>query len=201
MKMKTKKIMDICKRNKKFRLYYDEDNDMQWISDSFAIYPLLDVPILSGNNICKLYDITDKQRDSISFIFENKLPSNLNLNDVDVTDTRVERLDISLIVDGGGLLIPVMTEEGLLFLRSEYLAPFADMKESEVDIYTRKTASGDTIFAIKIGLLLYALVSPYRVIDEKFVKQLENLYELSNLTLINKNQEIENNAEENSTRG
>jgi hypothetical protein len=123
------------------------------------------------------------------------------LNDVDVTDTRVERLDIQLIVDGGGLLIPVMTEEGLLFLRSEYLAPFADMKESEVDIYTRKTASGDTIFAIKIGLLLYALVSPYRVIDEKFVKQLENLYELSNLTLINKNQEIENNAEENSTRG
>ncbi len=186
--MKNKKIIDLCKKRRCIYLFNDEKNNFQWISDGAAIYPMLDMPTLNEQYICKMYDISDSQSDKITFRLNDKMPDTLNFEDTDVTEAQTKILDISIIVDGTTLL-PIMTESGLLFIQNQYLMPFADVPKNEIQIYTRKSTTGQTVFAVKIGLLLYAIVYPYEIIRAEFVKKIEQLYNASQVALLNKSLE------------
>ena len=183
--MKNKKIIDVCKKAKRINLHYDETTKCQWISDGSAIYPLLNVPRLNFEYICKLYDVTDSQKEKIFFQEYNDIPEELNLEDSIKNETITEILDISIIIDGG-ILIPIMTEEGLMFIQNKYLSPFSDVPRDDISIYTRKDSVGRTLFAIKIGLLLYGLVYPYDAVNEDFVEKLTVLHNASVVALRNK---------------
>lgn len=188
IKMKNKKIIDICKRNRHIYLFNDSSENCQWVSDGNAIYLMTDMPHLNESYICKLYDITDSQADKITFRTNLNLPEDLNFNDTDATEKPTSPLMLNITVDSF-TLIPLITEEGLMFLNSQYLTPFCDTNKNDIQIYTRKRASGETVFAIKVGLFLYAVVSPYNIISEEFVEKVKMLYKASETALFNNKSE------------
>ena len=49
--MKFNKVLALCKAIKGFYLYYDEDNDVQWLGDGNAIYPLYNHPIYTQDSL------------------------------------------------------------------------------------------------------------------------------------------------------
>ena len=183
--MKTKAIIELCKKTKKIILFNDNDNHIQWISDGSAIYPLFNVPTLTEDYICKLYDISDSQRDKIRFKIEANLPKEINFDDSDIAELDTQMFDISIILDSG-ILVPVMTEEGLMFIQNKYLMPFSDVPKNELRLFTRKDSFGRTVFAVKIGLLLYAIIYPVDVVNDDFVKKITRLYQASTTALSNK---------------
>ena len=186
--MKNKKIIDLCKKSRNVYIFNDEKNNCQWISDGFGTYPMLDMPTLNEQYICKLYDISDSQSDKITFRTFNSTPEHLCFDDTDTTEAQTKMLDISIIADGN-VLLPIMTEEGLMFIKNQYLMPFTDVPKGEIQIFTRKGKNGQTVFAVKIGLLLYALIVPCNIISEEFVDKLEDLSRMSRLALCNQSQE------------
>lgn len=64
--MKIKKAFEICKKQGVIRIYRN-DYDEQYLSDGLAIYPIFELPNLNEDYICRLYDITDSQREKIAF--------------------------------------------------------------------------------------------------------------------------------------
>lgn len=66
--MKIKKAFDICKKRGLMYIYQNTDEE-QWLSDGSAMYPICGLPLLTEENVCRLYDITDAQRDKIAFNF------------------------------------------------------------------------------------------------------------------------------------
>lgn len=77
--MKIKKIIDLCKKRGIFRLYAGES--VQWISDGCALYPLYNLPEFDEETLYRVFDITEKQQDKISFRYELHLPSAICIDD------------------------------------------------------------------------------------------------------------------------
>ena len=78
--MKIKKVVDICRREGVVRVYEDKNN-VQWISNGYAYYPLYDIPNLSEDEFFTIFDFTDKQRNET--IFERtQFPSFINSDDI-----------------------------------------------------------------------------------------------------------------------
>lgn len=192
--MKIKKIIDLCKKRKRFFLFYDKANNIQWLSDNRAIYPLFNTPMLNNDYICNMYDITDSQKDKIFFKSEKELPTHFNFNDTDETETQTKINDAMSIIYSGKILLPVETERGLKFIENQYLLPFADINKNDLSLTLRITQNGQEYFAVKEGLLLYGLISPDEVINDDFVNQLNHLYKLSELCLENQQEKEKANA-------
>lgn len=189
--MKIKKIIDLCKKRKQFLLFYDEANNVQWLSDGGAIYPLFNTPTLNNDYICNMYDITDSQRNKILFKSEKELPQHLCFDDTDAAETQTQINEMAIVYSGKTLL-PIETEMGLKFIENQYLMPFADVNKNDLSLTLRINQSGKEYFAVKQGLLLYGLITPYKVINEDFVDKLHDLYNLTKLSF--ENQQEKNNA-------
>ena len=187
--MKIKKAFDICKKRGIFYIYKNE-NEEQWLSDGSAMYPICGLPLLTEENVCRLYDITDAQRDKIAFNFIAGNPP-LNVDDSTATETDAEMWDISIAYNGN-VLIPVSTEEGIVFIERGYLAPLSDMPENEMTLTRRTSISGITYIVVKFGLIAYAFIAPERTVDINFVTKLEKLSTHTRIALINSEEEKKN---------
>ena len=62
--MKIKKAFDICKRDNNIATYSITKGEL-WLTNGVAAWSLNDVPDLSEDYICQLYDINDKKREKI----------------------------------------------------------------------------------------------------------------------------------------
>ena len=180
--MKFKKIIDLCKKSKRF-LFFNLPN-MQWLTDGHAIYPLEGLPYLDSDYICRMFDINDSQKNKIFFDSKSALPDNLNFNDTDPTES-VTDIDDMCIIYGGTTIIPLKTERGLKFIDNRFLMPFADINRNDLYITLRIGTDGTEYFAVKQGLLLQGIVLPYDVVNENFVDKLNELYRLSDMALNN----------------
>lgn len=185
--MKIKKIVDICRREGVARIYEDS-HETQWLSCGYACYPLYEVPELSEDEFFTVFDFTTKQREDT--IFERtEFPSSLSTQDIVLGERPCEKLSPN-IPFGSRLLIPFKTANGIKFLDSEYLAPFAD-ESAEIEIYERKSAKGEPYFAVKIGMCLRAIITPFNAVNKSFVDNIEKIYSLCKAALYNKEAEEE----------
>lgn len=187
--MKIKKVFDICK--KRGIIYINQnENEEQWLSDGSAMYPICGLPLLTEENVCRLYDITDAQRDKIAFNFIAGNPP-FDVSDSTATETDAEMWDISIAFDGF-VLIPVTTEEGIVFIERGYLTPLSDMPENEMTLTRRTDILGNTYIVVKFGLIAYAFIAPVKTINPNFVNKLEKLYNQTRIALINSEEEKKN---------
>lgn len=69
---------------------------------------------------------------------------------------------------------PLKTRNGIIFIQQKYLAPLEDVLDV-VQLYERVTPDGQTYVAAKAGLLIAAVIFPYRLVTEKFVNRLEEI--------------------------
>ena len=101
------------------------------------------------------------------------MPDALNVGDTD-PDERILKDDDFSISYGGTQLKPLKTRNGIIFIQQKYLAPLEDVLDV-VQLYERVTPDGQTYVVAKAGLLIAAVIFPYKVVTEKFVTRLEEI--------------------------
>lgn len=184
--MKIKKIVNTCRREGVARIYDTVEGGVQWLSNGYACYPLYEVPVLSEDAFFTIFDFTPKQR-SDTVISRSAFPESINNNDTAAGELLCEMLTPN-IPFGSRLLIPLKTIGGIKFLDSEYLAPLAD-ESNDMEIYERISTKGEPYFAVKVGLCLRAIITPFNAINKSFVEDIEKIYSLCKRALFNKEAE------------
>lgn len=179
--MKVEKIIGLCKKSGVLRLYAGATEGEQWISDGYAMFPLLNLPIFDEETICRAYDISEKKAEKMLIKYELHLPSRINIEN-DTPDEIPCEIGDELL--GGA--IPITTSRGMMFIHRKYLQPFNDTPEELLYIFERQTSDGQTYFVVKIGFILSAIVMPYDCVNEAFVERLKNAYEQCKIALANK---------------
>ena len=174
--MKLKTLAALCKREGAFCLYdrVNEDGEVkeQWLGTAAAAFPLSGIPRLTEENLCTLFDITEKQRNSI-FFRHHQLPVSLNFDDTDEGEEMLERGSLTMNYHGRTIR-PLFTSSGLEFIDTDHLEPLADVSDT-LEIFERRTADGGIYFAAKTGLLLVGVIMHLNIIEDGFVEHLEML--------------------------
>ena len=172
--MKIKSVAAICKKSECLFLYDREStgNVSQWVGDGVAIYPIVNIPYMETENICTIFEFTEKQLEKF-VIRHTGAPEGICLEDVDRTEKILSNENLS-IAYAGRILRPLLTSRGLVFIDTKYLSPLADIWNI-MELYERTMPSGKTYIAVKAGFLLYAVIMPYNALNETFVTQIEKL--------------------------
>lgn len=173
--MKLKKISSICNKNKRYILYDKTDSTgkiTQWLGDGNAAYPLDGLPLLNEDSLCKMFDISEKQRDNICFDHE-KRGDIINVEDTDPDETEAEEMELG-IVRNGRQLVPLMGRDGIVFIDGKYLSPLEDEIDMLV-LFERKNARGQSYIAVKAGLLIRAVIIPVEAVNDDFINHLQDI--------------------------
>lgn len=173
--MKLKKVAALCSKTGIFYLFdkISEGGEIrQWLGDGRAIYPLSGLPILDDENLCAMFDIPEKKRRKCSF-HRTAMPEALNVEDWAEGELALND-DWPTVEDNGYVLKPLSTREGIVFIQNAYLAPLEDMADY-LQLYERRTESGQTYIVAKNGMEIAAVISPVDSINRAFVEKLEDL--------------------------
>lgn len=173
--MKFKKISSLCNKAKHYVLYDKLDSagkNTQWLGDGCAAYPLYGLPQMDEDSLCKMFDITEKQRNGMAINYR-AWDESINANDTDPKETVAEEIELGIICKGREL-IPLMGQDGIIFIDSKYMSPLEDGIET-LQMYERKTEKGQIYIIVKAGLLIRAVISPVEPVNDKFVNQLQDM--------------------------
>ena len=130
-----------------------------------------------------MFDITEEKRDK--FYFEERpLPPHINFEDGDDSEQLLERGAITFYAQGR-TLEPLKTSQGIAFINTRYLKPFSDI-DAGYELYERTTAQGKPYIAVKSGFMLLGIISPYDLVNETFINNLDEILKLSRIALFNK---------------
>lgn len=95
------------------------------------------------------------------------------VSDSDPNESDAEMWDITIAIKDK-IVIPISTEEGILFVDIKYLAPFTDMPNGDMRLTIRDGINGKKYVCVKFGLIAYAFIAPVDVINDEFVNKIEN---------------------------
>lgn len=183
--MKIKKIVDMCRRDGMVRILKDK-NGIQWLSNGYACYPLYNVPELSEDNFYTIFDFNEKQRNETVFSCY-AFTDSFDTADTTPTEEPCEKLS-PCIPYGSLLLVPFSTASGIKFLDDKYLAPLAG-ESGGVEVYERTNSRGEPYFAVKVGMSLRAIITPFNAVNKSFVDNIGEIYALCKKALIFKDSE------------
>lgn len=172
--MKIKAIASICKKSKCVFLYDQpgEDYVAQWVGDGKALYPIVNVPYMETDNLCTIFEYTDKQQND--FVIRHAgIPDNISIENTDPTEKAIQSENIQISY-GGRMLKPLHSSKGLIFIDTMYLSPLADIR-SIMQFFERTTSGGVPYIVVKAGFLIHAVIMTYDAINETFVKIIEKL--------------------------
>ena len=142
------------------------------------------MPKLDENNIFTAFDLTSKQIEKIIFCRE-ALPMSIGFQDVVECENVLEPEDIEIVFCGITLL-PLHTSQGLCFIDKAYLKPLSDYAEDSLRFYERTTTKNSLYIAVKVGMMLKAVISPFDAINDKFVKKLQEITKDCEIALLAK---------------
>ena len=166
--MIIKKVIDVCKAENTMHIL-EGAGGIQWISDGFAYYPLHGIPRFEDEDeICRTFDISEKKKDKMDFRFGPITRSGYCVEDAQEGEELCETAPLDLR-DG---TIPFFVDEKILFMKRKYILPLMDTPEDMISVFARKTAGGD-YFVVKCGLMVKAVVTPCRALDELTVRNIE----------------------------
>lgn len=174
--MKLKKVAAVCAKQGAFYLF-DEVGEggeimRQWLGDGCAAYPISGLPYMDTDNICAMFDISEKKQEKMS-LHHNSAPAGIDWGDTDPAERQLD--DPKLCVRYGARdVLPLRTSEGIVFVQEKYLVPLEDMADY-LHLYERKDTSGRTYIVAKNGMEIVAAISPVDIIEPDFVGMLETL--------------------------
>lgn len=167
--MNIMEIVNLCKKQKMLYLH-GEEGGTQWISDGFAIYPLLGAPHFTEDSIRATYNLPA----NVKVKAEPGLPFGLDFRDVVSAENQVffEKIQLS---PGNANLVSLRTKAGVTYIDRRYLTPVDDGAPA-IGIYERITRSGQLYIAVKRGMMVEALIMPVvNVIKEDWLEDLKEL--------------------------
>lgn len=173
--MKLKKVGAICNAGERYYLMDQRDagGDVlyQWLGDGRAVYPLVGLPFMDIENICAMFDITEKKREKM-VMRQVSAPETMNWDDTDPTERQL--LDPKLCVRYDGMdLLPLETSAGVTFIQEKYLVPLDNL--DYMRLYERRGRDGGLYIVAKVGLVIQAVIMPMTLPNEDFMDLLKRL--------------------------
>ncbi|MBD5098153.1 MAG: hypothetical protein HDT35_01115 [Clostridiales bacterium] len=186
--MKLKKVAALCDRMGMFYLC-DQVNGAgtfirQWLGDGCAAYPIDGLPYLDPENLCAMFDISEKRKEKL--IFRHKdAPASINWDDADPVERQVDDPKLCLRYEGQTLL-PLQTSAGIVFIQDKYLAPLDSL--DYMHLYERRSGDSGMYIIAKIGMVVQAVIMPIDVVSADLIDHMEKLTDLCRTALIKKEQ-------------
>ena len=174
--MKLKKVAALCAKQGAFYLFdeLEEGGEFirQWLGDGRSAYPLSDLPVLGEENLCAMFDITEKKQKKC-FFTRKPMPESLDM--ADYTSGELALNDEWPTVEHNGYVVkPLSTNEDMLFIQTAYLSPLEDMADYP-RFYERVDTTGQKYIVAKNGMEIAAIIMPVDTIRLGFVEKLEAL--------------------------
>ena len=174
--MKLKKVAAICAKQGAFYLFdeVEESGELirQWLGDGRSAYPLSDLPVLGEENLCAMFDITEKRRKQC-IITRKPMPDRLDVEDY-AKGERALYDEWPTVEHNGYVVKPLSTNDDMLFIQTVYLSPLEDMADY-LRLYERVDAAGQKYIVAKNGMEITAVIMPVDTIKMGFVEKLEGL--------------------------
>lgn len=184
--MKLKKVAAICDKTGLFHLYDQVDGtgtfERQWLGDGYAAYPIDGMPYLDPDNLCAMFDITEKRKEKLSFRQTN-VSGNINWEDADPSEHYLEDPKLCLRY-GGRTILPLRTRDGVTFIQDKYLAPLDNL--DYMHLYERRAKDGGVYIVAKIGMVVQAVIMPMDVVCMDLIDRMEGLTSLCRTALMKK---------------
>ncbi len=173
--MKLKKVGAICSAGGHYRLMDERDADGeivgQWLGDGKSAYPLVGLPVMDLENICAMFDITEKKREKL-VMCRADVPDSMNWEDTAPLERQLDDPKLCVRYDGRDLL-PLETTAGVTFIQEKYLLPLDGLEYMR--LYERQSTSGGLYIVAKIGMILQAVIMPMDLPDKDFMEALNGL--------------------------
>lgn len=160
--MKLKKVAALCNSVSIYRLYDELDGNTgavrQWLGDAGAIYPLDGLPLLSEQELYRMFDVPEKKQGK-SYFGKEVLPEGLDVNDWCAGEQLAEDMDVTITYNGTALL-PLRYAGGILYIQSKYMSPLEDQADF-LQLFVRRMPNGTPYVAAKAGMLITGVIFPY----------------------------------------
>ena len=173
--MKLKKVGAICNAGGCYYLINQTDADgenvYQWLGDGRSAYPLVGLPVMDVENICAMFDITEKKREKL-IMRQMDAPDTMNWEDTDPLERQIGDPKLCVRYDGRDLL-PLETTAGVTFIQEKYLLPLDGLEYMR--LYERRGTDGGLYIVAKIGMILQAVIMPMDLPDKNFMELLNDL--------------------------
>ena len=159
--MKVKKIIDICRASGTLLTFDTGADREEWVGDGSALYPLTGVPRCDAKTLCKMYDIDDKKARDMRLGDVMELPRAYDFRDnAHGAEHEADRGSVELILRGERF-VPFFGHVGeVVYINRVYLVPIQDESKREIRYFLRRTEEGTLYLAVKLGMLLTALILP-----------------------------------------
>ena len=137
-----------------------------------SAYPLVGLPVMDVENICAMFDITEKKREKL-VMREMDAPDSMNWEDTDPLERQLD--DPKLCVRYNGMdLLPLETSAGVTFIQEKYLLPLDGLEYMR--LYERRGRNGDLFYIVaKVGMIIQAVIMPMDLPDADFMNLLDDL--------------------------
>ncbi len=169
--MKIQKVIDICKKSGE--LYLTHAEGVQWVGNGTVLYPLVEFPEVSIDDICSIYEITQEQRDKI--IMNDKDASEytgVNFKNAGPDEEAAETMQIG-ITAGGNALVLLKHSGGISFVKRKYFAPFKE----EIQMW-RRVGSGGEYFIATSGMFTMGILFPERDSRAQISSEIKEIAEM-----------------------
>ena len=174
--MKLKKVEAICNAGGRYYLM-DQRNAAgeiagQWLGDGRSAYPLVGLPVMDLENICAMFDITEKKREKL-VMRRADVPDSMDWEDAAPLERQLGDPKLCVRYDGMDLL-PLETTAGVTFIQGKYLLPLDGLEYMR--LYERRGRNGDLRYIVaKIGMIIQAVIMPMDLPDNDFMDALNDL--------------------------
>jgi len=173
--VKIKKVGAICNAGGCYYLMDQKDaagdTVYQWLGDGKSAYPLVGLPLMDLENICAMFDITEKKREKLVMRMVDE-PEGMNWNDTDATERQLDDPKLCVRYDGKDLL-PLETSAGITFIQEKYLTPLDNLEYMQ--LYERRGQDGGLYIVAKVGMVIQAVIMPMDLPDRDFMDLLKRL--------------------------
>lgn len=173
--MKLKKVNAVCNASGIYYLMNQKnavgETMCQWLGDGRAAYPLAGLPDMDVENICAMFDITDKKREKL-LMKQVDAPGSMNWDDTAPYERALDDPKLCVRYDGADLL-PLETSAGVTFIQEKYLLPLDG--QDYMRLYERRSTSGVVYIVAKIGMMIQAVIMPMDLPDNDFMSLLNEL--------------------------
>ena len=163
--MKIKDIGAICRRGSALHIWDVADGDgtiSQWIGDAAAVYPILGMPHLTQESVCRLLDIAPDDESKYYITAhppEDVAALELNFADDCEGDEEAKMGDVTITYRGREFM-PIYTERAIYFLDPQYAHPLR--KEAEKAWIIRTNENGVKNLVMKSGFFVMGIISLYQ---------------------------------------
>ena len=173
--MRIKKVGAICNAGGCYYLMDERDAAGevvgQWLGDGRSAYPLVGLPVMDLENICAMFDITEKKREKL-VMRRADVPDSMDWGDTAPLERQLDDPKLCVRYDGRDLL-PLETTAGVTFIQEKYLLPLDGLEYMR--LYERQSTSGGLYIVAKIGMILQAVIMPMDLPDKDFMEALNDL--------------------------